>query len=180
MVPLVSRLARGLLDAGQKAQRVDQVTPVLHYAIMMPLGSALIEAMKAARASSHWPIPLPPALGLVLTVMTGVVVALTVGSLALRGLGAPFAIYLSRRLAMNGMYAWTRNPMVLSMLAFLVSFGLWTRSGLFVIWAIALVTPAMLYYLKTYEERELEIRFGPSYLEYKARTPLLWPRKPRN
>ena len=28
-------------------------------------------------------------------------------------------------------------------------------------------------------ERELEIRFGKAYLEYKARTPLLWPRRPR-
>jgi protein-S-isoprenylcysteine O-methyltransferase Ste14 len=30
-----------------------------------------------------------------------------------------------------------------------------------------------------YEERELEIRFGQSYREYKARTSFLWPRKPR-
>jgi protein-S-isoprenylcysteine O-methyltransferase Ste14 len=31
-----------------------------------------------------------------------------------------------------------------------------------------------------YEERELELRFGASYLEYKSRTPMLFPRKPRS
>jgi len=34
-------------------------------------------------------------------------------------------------------------------------------------------------FLKAFEERELEIRFGASYLEYKARTPMLWPRRPK-
>jgi protein-S-isoprenylcysteine O-methyltransferase Ste14 len=174
-----SRIARSILDAGATLQRAQRVTPFLHYFIMIALGSAVIESVKMARASPRWIIPLPPGLGWGLTVATGIVVALTVGSLALRGLGTPFAIYLSRRLAASGMYAWTRNPMVLSLLAFFVSFGLWTRSGLFVAWTIGLFLPAMVYYLKTYEERELEIRFGQGYLAYKVHTPLLWPRKPR-
>jgi len=33
--------------------------------------------------------------------------------------------------------------------------------------------------VKVFEERELEIRFGASYLEYKSRTPMLFPRRPR-
>jgi protein-S-isoprenylcysteine O-methyltransferase Ste14 len=32
--------------------------------------------------------------------------------------------------------------------------------------------------VKVYEERELEFRFGPSYLEYKSKTPFLFPGKP--
>jgi protein-S-isoprenylcysteine O-methyltransferase Ste14 len=48
-----------------------------------------------------------------------------------------------------------------------------------VLWALILVTPALLVFVKVYEERELEIRFGTSYLEYRSRTPMLFPRKPR-
>jgi protein-S-isoprenylcysteine O-methyltransferase Ste14 len=40
------------------------------------------------------------------------------------------------------------------------------------------VLPAMLVFLKIYEEHELEIRFGKSYQEYRTKTPMLWPRKP--
>ncbi len=100
-------------------------------------------------------------------------------NLALKGLGAPFAIALSRKLAVDWLYAWTRNPMVLAALAFLLSLGIWFQSALFVLWVLILFAPALLFFVKVYEERELEIRFGASYLEYKSRTPMLFPRKPR-
>ena len=179
-VPPASRIARGILDANATIQRAQRVTPFLHYFIMIALGSALIESVKMALASPRWMNPWLAGLGWGLTIVTGIAATLTVVSLALCGLGAPFAIYLSRRLAASGMYAWTRNPMVLGLVAFLISLGLWTRSGLLVAWTIGLFLPAMLYYLKTYEERELEVRFGKDYLDYKARTPFLWPRKPRS
>ncbi len=90
----------------------------------------------------------------------------------------PFAIALSRRLALDWLYAWTRNPMVLGTLFALVSMGLMFRSLFLVLWAL-LVASALIFMLKVYEERELELRFGDSYLEYKRRTPFLWPRKPQ-
>jgi protein-S-isoprenylcysteine O-methyltransferase Ste14 len=49
---------------------------------------------------------------------------------------------------------------------------------LFVLWVLILFAPALLVFVKVYEERELEIRFGASYLEYKSRTPMLFPRRP--
>jgi protein-S-isoprenylcysteine O-methyltransferase Ste14 len=96
----------------------------------------------------------------------------------LKGLGAPFAIALSRKLAVDWLYAWTRNPMLLAGLALLISLGIWFQSTLFVLWALLLFAPALLFFEKVYEERELEIRFGASYLAYKSRTPMLFPRKP--
>jgi len=42
----------------------------------------------------------------------------------------------------------------------LLSFGLWIQSLFFVLWVLLLVAPAWLAFLKLYEERELEIRFG--------------------
>jgi protein-S-isoprenylcysteine O-methyltransferase Ste14 len=100
-------------------------------------------------------------------------------NLAVRGLGAPFFIALSRRVATDWMYAWTRNPMVLTILAFFLSLGIWFQSLLFVLWVTILFSPALLTFVKVFEERELEIRFGASYLDYKSRTPMLFPRRPK-
>ena len=36
--------------------------------------------------------------------------------------------------------------------------------------------PAHIFYLKFFEERELELRFGESYMDYKQRVPFLIPR----
>ncbi|MGC1375717.1 MAG: isoprenylcysteine carboxylmethyltransferase family protein [Anaerolineales bacterium] len=126
-----------------------------------------------------WTLPIPVEIGLLLSIITGAAALSAVVNLALKGLGAPFAIALSRKLASDWMYAWTRNPMVFATLAFLVSLGIWFQSVLFVFWVLILFTPALLFFVKVYEERELEIRFGASYLEYKSRTPMLFPRKPR-
>lgn len=172
-------IGRKLLDAQPTVERTVWVTTVVHYVLMILLGAAVIEATQLAQARPGWLIPLPAELGLVLMVVAGIVLLLTVMNLALRGLGAPFAIALSRRLAAGGLYAWTRNPMVLGGLVFLVAVGLWLRSLWFVLWAVGLVASAVLVFLKVYEERELEIRFGAPYLEYKAKTPMLWPRRPR-
>jgi hypothetical protein len=69
--------------------------------------------------------------------------------------------------------------MVIAFLAFLVALGLWFQSGWFVLWVLLLVTPALLFFVKVFEERELEIRFGETYREYKAQTPMLIPRRPK-
>ena len=106
-------------------------------------------------------------------------VLLTVVNLALKGFGAPFFIALSRKLAADWLYAWTRNPMVLASLSFFLSLGIWFQSTLFVLWVLILFAPALLFFVKVFEERELEFRFGASYLEYKSKTPMLFPRKPR-
>jgi protein-S-isoprenylcysteine O-methyltransferase Ste14 len=47
-----------------------------------------------------------------------------------------------------------------------------------VLWVLILFAPALLFFVKVFEERELEFRFGASYLEYKSKTPMLFPRKP--
>jgi protein-S-isoprenylcysteine O-methyltransferase Ste14 len=171
-------IGRRVLDRRPTINQAHWVTTVVHFAVMALLGSAIIEAVRLGQTWRGWVIPLPAEVGWILMMATGTAVVLTVLNLALRGLGAPFAIALSRRLAMDWMYAWTRNPMVVGGLAFLVALGLWLRSTLFVLWVLVLVMPAILVFLKGYEERELEIRFGAPYLEYKAKTPMLWPRRP--
>ena len=177
VVPVVW-IGRLMLGKEPGPRRLAWATTFVHFALMFLLGTAIIRAVVTYQGWIGWMLPIPKQIGWALAVVTGIASVLTVINLAIKGLGAPFAIALTRRLTSDWMYAWTRNPMVLAGLAFLVSLGLWFQSGLFVAWAVGLVTPAWLVFLKVYEERELELRFGDSYLEYKARTPMLIPRRP--
>ena len=172
-------LGRMILDRQSTPSRVVWITTFVHYAVGILFGAAIIRAVSTHQNWSDWALPIPVEIGLLLVIITGAAALSTVVNLALKGLGAPFAIALTQKLAIDWWYAWTRNPMVLSTLAFLVSLGIWFQSALFVLWVLVLFAPALLFFVKVYEERELELRFGASYLEYKSRTPMLFPRRPR-
>lgn len=172
-------LGRMALDRHQTTSRAAWITTFVHFAVMIFFGAALIRAVTTHQDWSGWVLPVPTEIGLMLVIVTGAACLLTVVNLALRGFGAPFFIALSRKLAADWLYAWTRNPMVLATLIWLLSLGIWFQSALFVLWVLVLVVPALLFVVKGYEERELELRFGASYLVYKSKTPLLLPRKPR-
>lgn len=178
VLPVVSA-GRKVLDKQPTVSRANWVTTFVHYAVLILFGAAIIRAATTYQDWSAWALPVPVEIGLFLVAITGLAGLLTVANLALKGLGAPFAIALSKRLTADWFYAWTRNPMVFAFLAFLLSLGIWFQSALFVLWVLLLVTPALLGFVRIYEERELEIRFGASYLEYKSRTPMLFPRRPR-
>ena len=172
-------LGRIILDKNPTMNRTLWITTFMHYSVGLLFGISLVRAISTNQDWQGWIIPVPVEIGLALVIITGAAAFLTIVNLALKGLGAPFAIALSRKLAVEWMYAWTRNPMVLAALALLVSLGIWFQSVLFLFWSLLLFTPALLFFVKVYEERELEIRFGESYLEYKSRTPMLFPKKPR-
>jgi protein-S-isoprenylcysteine O-methyltransferase Ste14 len=172
-------LGRTILDRQPSTGRAVWITTFVHYAVGILFGAAIIRAVITHQDWSGWTIPIPVEIGLLLVIITGVAVLATVVNLALKGLGAPFAIALSRKLAVDWLYAWTRNPMVFAVLAFLLSLGIWFQSALFVLWVLILFAPALLVFVKVYEERELEFRFGASYLKYKSRTPMLFPKRPR-
>ena len=172
-------LGRMILDRQSTPSRVVWITTFVHYGVGILFGAAIIRAVSTHQNWSDWALPIPVEIGLLLVIITGAAALSTVVNLALKGLGAPFAIALTQKLAVDWWYAWTRNPMVLSTLAFLVSLGIWFQSALFVLWVLVLFAPALLFFVKVYEERELELRFGASYLEYKSRTPMLFPRRPR-
>ena len=111
-------------------------------------------------------------------IIAGSLLVLVIFNLVLKGLGMPFALSLTRVMVTEWSYAWTRNPMILSALAFLVGLGLWLRSAIFLIWLLIVLGPVIFVFLKVYEERELEIRFGANYLDYRQRTPMFFPRRP--
>lgn len=171
-------VARKALDVRPTPFRLNWVTSIVHFALMVFYGACFIEAAKLFSVYRGIVLSVPASAALLLVSVSAGCLALTVLNLALRGLGAPFAIALSRRLAADWMYGWTRNPMVLCTLATLISIGIYLQSLFFVAWTLLLVAPSLIYYLKVYEERELELRFGESYIRYRAKTAFLWPRRP--
>lgn len=177
IIPVVF-VGRRLLDRQPTIEQAGLLTTILHYLVMIFFGSAVIAATKFGLSSPSWSISIPSWMGLVLMMIGGISVLIVVLNLAIKGLGAPFAVALTRIIATEWMYAWTRNPMILGALAFLVGLGLWFQSTLFLVWVIIVVCPVIFLFLKVYEERELEIRFGEDYLKYKARTPMFFPKKP--
>lgn len=171
-------LGRRMLDRNPSMQAAIWITTLVHFALGFTFGVPIIRAVITYPDWRVWIIPVPTGIGLALVLLSGTAFLLVVANLALKGYGAPFFIALSQKVAVDWLYAWTRNPMVLAGLALLLSTGIWFQSGMFFLWALLLFTPALLYFVKVYEERELEIRFGASYLDYKTRTPMLFPRKP--
>jgi protein-S-isoprenylcysteine O-methyltransferase Ste14 len=172
-------LGRKILDRHQTIGHAVWTTTFVHFGLGFTFGVPIVRAVSTYQDWSGWVLPIPSVIGLVLVIITGAAFLLTVINLALKGFGAPFFIVLSRKLAADWMYAWTRNPMALAGLAFFLSLGIWFQSVLFVFWVLIVFAPAYVFFVKVYEERELEIRFGASYLEYKFRTPMFFPRKPR-
>jgi protein-S-isoprenylcysteine O-methyltransferase Ste14 len=175
----IAWLGRKIVDRRCTMSYVTWTTTFEHVCLSILFGVAIARAVITHREWSGWLLPIPSEIGIVLSLITGALLLVVIVNLALKGLGAPFYIALSRKLAVDWLYAWTRNPMFFAILVCLLSLGLWFRSGLFLLWVLVLFTPAYLFFVKVYEERELEFRFGASYLEYRARTPLLIPRNPK-
>lgn len=102
---------------------------------------------------------------------------LTVTNRALRALGSGAnAFRLTSSVVQERIYASTRNPMSLGFYLWLTAVGLLTGSATFTLLAVVAIIPAHVLFLRAFEEHELVLRLGPSYLEYKQRTPFLLPR----
>lgn len=170
--------AEAPVSGAPSAERLAWVTTGVHYALMLLYGLAIVRAIASHPTWRIWQLPVPTSIGLFLVRITSLIAFLAVLNLALRGLGAPFAIHLTEKLARDWLYKYTRNPMGLASLAWLLALGIYYQSLGFVLWVLFLVTPTWLYFAIVYEERELELRFGQPYLDYKARTPLFFPGRP--
>ncbi|MEE8121515.1 MAG: isoprenylcysteine carboxylmethyltransferase family protein [Anaerolineales bacterium] len=91
-----------------------------------------------------------------------------------RGRGTPLPVMATQTLLIAGPFASCRNPMSFGTIVLYSGLAIWTGSwsaiGLVTTFAVVLIT-----YLKFIEEKELEARFGQSYIEYKRTTPFILP-----
>jgi protein-S-isoprenylcysteine O-methyltransferase Ste14 len=176
LVPLVALAGRYVLDRRPQLDRDGWVTAAVHYAEAILLGCAVVVSLGFGKDHPIATIPLPRYISQPFLQATGAFLIATILNLAIKGLGAPFAVALTRKIADGWLYSRTRNPMVLGTLVFAVVLGFWLQSLHVVLWAVAWLSPAWLIFVRVYEERELELRFDGPYLDYKRRTPFLWPR----
>jgi protein-S-isoprenylcysteine O-methyltransferase Ste14 len=86
------------------------------------------------------------------------------------------AFLLTRRLVAAHVYQRTRNPMLLGFYLGAVGLGLLVGSIYMTLGALLVVIPVHIFYLKYFEEYELELRLGQSYVEYRQQVPFLLPR----
>lgn len=175
----ISLAGRKMLDARPTAEHASRLDVAVHYGVGTALGLGIFPAFRRLLSEPAIQTPILREAAGALVWVTGAATALTVLNLAWRGLGAPFALKLSSRLATDWMYGWTRNPMGLCTACWFTAMGLERASIWFLAWIAVSVSPGWVYFAKEYEERELELRFGQAYLEYRRRTPMLLPRRPR-
>ena len=92
------------------------------------------------------------------------------------GRGTPVPVVPTRRLITSGPYKYCRNPMAFGTLLLYIGLSLIFNSISAIFILVALVLVPLLLFIKIVEEKELEIRFGHEYTEYKEKTPFLIPR----
>jgi protein-S-isoprenylcysteine O-methyltransferase Ste14 len=95
----------------------------------------------------------------------------------LRALGTGAnAFRLTKRIVETDIYKYTRNPMSLGYYLSALSVCFISGSMLLTLHVLLGIIPAHLFFLKFFEELELELRFGESYRQYKQKVPFLIPK----
>ena len=91
------------------------------------------------------------------------------------GEGTPVPLVPTKKLVVQPPFTYCRNPMTLgTIIAYL---GLCVGIGSFSALVIVLILASLLLlYIKRIEEKELAVRFGAAYMDYKRTTPFILPR----
>jgi protein-S-isoprenylcysteine O-methyltransferase Ste14 len=123
------------------------------------------------------PLPVQPffrIVGLILAVPGLYLIGVSNKSLRSLGNGLD-AFRLTKKIVRKNIYTYTRNPMSLGY--YLWTLGLGLVSGSSFVTGVILFgfIPAHLFFLKYFEELELELRFGETYRGYKRDVPFLIP-----
>jgi len=93
-----------------------------------------------------------------------------------RASGTPMPFKPPSKLVTTGIYAHVRNPMATAGILIGEGLGFLLGSLSLILIFIPLLTLLGFLYLKAVEERELELRFGKEYLQYKKRVPMFIPK----
>ena len=112
--------------------------------------------------------------GIIVIILGGFIAFSTIIAQFIFASGTPFPMLPTRKLLVIGPFKYCRNPMTLGTImlysGIVVMIGSYT-SLLFVV----LFTMILIAYIKLVEEKELELRFGKEYADYKNDTPFIIP-----
>jgi protein-S-isoprenylcysteine O-methyltransferase Ste14 len=117
-------------------------------------------------------------IGVLGIVIGGIVAIWTIAVQITLASGTPFPMLPTKRLLIVGPFKYCRNPMTLGTILAYAGIAIWIGSftALFVVVVFAAI---LIGYLKVIEEKELQMRFGDEYVEYKKKTPFIIPIKIR-
>lgn len=85
----------------------------------------------------------------------------------------------TRRLVTSGAYRYTRNPMVFGYMLTWIGLGFLFNSLFLTIGVTSIVTAGLIAFVKLWEEKNLEKRFGEPYIQYKKKVSFLIPLPPK-
>lgn len=91
------------------------------------------------------------------------------------GRGTPVPVMATQKLIIEKPYNYCRNPMALGTIVLYLGFAILIGS-ISALVLVVILSALLLYYIKTVEEKEMEIRFGESYEAYRRSTPFILPR----
>ncbi len=97
----------------------------------------------------------------------------------IRARGSPVPLNPPKSMVNTGLYAYARNPMMLGYFALLFGLGVLLNSFAMIFIFVPVFILGNVLYLKIFEEKEMEKKFGKQYLEYKKRVPMFIPRPGR-
>jgi protein-S-isoprenylcysteine O-methyltransferase Ste14 len=135
----------------------------------------------AGKFLNRWiSIPCTRELELILTAISaaiGLLILLwTVLTQFIVGRGGPVPTAPTKELITTGPYAYCRNPLHLGVIFYYFAFGSFLGNLTIGLVCIVLEIILLVAYVKGIEEKELALRFGQEYLEYKKNTPFLIPK----
>ncbi len=90
--------------------------------------------------------------------------------------GTPVPVNPPPRLVTDGLYAYTRNPMMTGLFMVMAGIGIFSGSVTLTFIMTPLFVIMSIVEFKLIEEPELEKRFGGEYTAYKEKTPIIIPR----
>ena len=90
------------------------------------------------------------------------------------GRGTPVPLMATQKLVVQPPFSYCRNPMALGTMIAYTGVGILFRSAGAVV-VVLIFSGLLLIYIKLFEEKEMESRFGEEYLRYKKQTPFLIP-----
>lgn len=181
----IAALVLGIwLRAHRSKENAERSSRVMHFfffagEIAPPLVAIFYPGLTRFDALLGLPsLPFKPftlALGIVLAIPGLYFMGIT--NKLLRALGSGTnAFILTKRIVDDDIYKRTRNPMSLGFYLCALALAFASSSTFVLVSASLGLIPAHIFFLKFFEELELELRFGESYLEYKKIVPFLIPR----
>jgi len=115
-------------------------------------------------------------IGVLAIIIGGIVAIWTIVIQITLASGTPFPMLPTQKLLVVGPFKYCRNPMTLGTI--LAYGGIAILVGSFTaLLAVGIFAALLIGYLKMIEEKELQMRFGSEYIEYKEKTPFIIPVK---